>query len=139
MFSEFVSCSSSFIHDWSDFEYLFPCEIHSWKTCFSSGYCPICVTSYLMDCLCPTVLHGGPGAGCTDRHARFFDPQHYRIVLFDQRGCGKSKPRGCLEENTTGDLVADIEKLRVHLGETSSALLLCLPAYFGLSSTVFAY
>ncbi|KAG0626271.1 hypothetical protein M758_2G115500 [Ceratodon purpureus] len=61
-------------------------------------------------------LHGGPGAGCSDRHARFFDPQHYRIVLFDQRGCGKSTPRGCLEENTTWDLVSDIEQLRQHLG-----------------------
>ncbi|KAL3694120.1 hypothetical protein R1sor_007771 [Riccia sorocarpa] len=60
-------------------------------------------------------LHGGPGAGCTERHARFFDPEHYRIVLFDQRGCGKSTPRGCLEENTTWELVEDIEKLREHL------------------------
>eukprot|EP00897_Mesotaenium_endlicherianum_P008148 jgi/Mesen1/7361/ME000381S06600 len=60
-------------------------------------------------------LHGGPGAGCYANHARFFDPQHYRIVLFDQRACGASSPRGCLEENTTWDLVADIEKLRSHL------------------------
>ncbi|KAL2633642.1 hypothetical protein R1flu_005121 [Riccia fluitans] len=60
-------------------------------------------------------LHGGPGAGCSERHARFFDPQHYRIVLFDQRGCGKSTPKGCLEGNTTWDLVEDIEKLREHL------------------------
>ncbi|CAK9229587.1 unnamed protein product [Sphagnum troendelagicum] len=63
-------------------------------------------------------LHGGPGAGCSERHARFFDPQHYRIVLFDQRGCGKSSPRGSLENNTTWDLVADIEKLRLQLGVT---------------------
>ncbi|KAJ7298866.1 hypothetical protein O6H91_11G088600 [Diphasiastrum complanatum] len=61
-------------------------------------------------------LHGGPGAGCTERHARFFDPKHYRIILFDQRACGKSTPRGCLEENTTWHLVQDIEKLRKHLG-----------------------
>lgn len=67
-------------------------------------------------------LHGGPGAGCSDRHARFFDPQHYRVVLFDQRGCGKSTPRGCLEENTTWDLVSDIEQLRQHLGVTKSVL-----------------
>eukprot|EP00898_Chlorokybus_atmophyticus_P005060 jgi/Chlat1/5555/Chrsp369S05403 len=60
-------------------------------------------------------LHGGPAAGCWPNHSRFFDPQHYRIVLFDQRGCGASKPRGCIEENTTWDLVADIEKLREHL------------------------
>ncbi|MCO5585548.1 hypothetical protein L7F22_039481 [Adiantum nelumboides] len=60
-------------------------------------------------------LHGGPGAGCTPRHARFFDPRHYKVVLFDQRGCGKSTPCGCLEENTTWDLVEDLEKLRKHL------------------------
>lgn len=69
-------------------------------------------------------LHGGPGAGCSDRHARFFDPQHYLIVLFDQRGCGKSTPRGCLEENTTWDLVSDIEQLKQHLGVTKSVLYL---------------
>ena len=61
------------------------------------------------------VLHGGPGAGCVPRHAGFFDPSYYRVTLFDQRGCGKSTPRGCLEENTTWDLVEDLEKLRVHL------------------------
>ncbi len=72
---------------------------------------------------CFVVLHGGPGAGCSERHARFFDPQHYQIVLFDQRGCGKSSPRGSLEENTTWDLVADIEKLRLQLGVTRSSLL----------------
>ncbi|EFJ37552.1 hypothetical protein SELMODRAFT_76115 [Selaginella moellendorffii] len=60
-------------------------------------------------------LHGGPGAGCTRRHAQFFDSQHYHIVLFDQRGCGKSTPKGCLQENTTWDLVDDLEKLRKHL------------------------
>ena len=57
-------------------------------------------------------LHGGPGAGCTARHAGFFDPSHYQIVLFDQRGCGKSTPRGCLVDNDTPNLVADIESLR---------------------------
>ncbi|GAQ81262.1 proline iminopeptidase [Klebsormidium nitens] len=60
-------------------------------------------------------LHGGPGAGCTANHSRFFDPEHYRIVLFDQRGCGKSTPRGCLEENNTWELVEDLEKLRKEL------------------------
>ncbi|MCO5558144.1 hypothetical protein L7F22_011721 [Adiantum nelumboides] len=65
-------------------------------------------------------LHGGPGAGCAPRHARFFDPSHYKVVLFDQRGCGKSTPCGCLEENTTWDLVEDLEKLRKHLREPSS-------------------
>ncbi|EFJ34051.1 hypothetical protein SELMODRAFT_83355 [Selaginella moellendorffii] len=60
-------------------------------------------------------LHGGPGAGCTRRHAQFFDSQRYHIVLLDQRGCGKSTPKGCLQENTTWDLVDDLEKLRKHL------------------------
>jgi proline iminopeptidase len=61
-------------------------------------------------------LHGGPGAGLDADYRRFFDPAGYRIVLFDQRGSGQSTPYGCLEENTTWDLVADIERLREHLG-----------------------
>ena len=61
-------------------------------------------------------LHGGPGAGCNARSRRFFDPQRYRIVLFDQRGCGRSLPNAELKDNTTWDLVADIERLRAHLG-----------------------
>jgi proline iminopeptidase len=61
-------------------------------------------------------LHGGPGAGCDDKQRCFFDPEVYRIVLFDQRGCGKSTPYACLEDNTTWHLVADIEQLRKHLG-----------------------
>ncbi len=61
-------------------------------------------------------LHGGPGGGTEPRMRRFFNPRRYRIVLFDQRGCGKSTPHASLEDNTTWDLVADIEKLREHLG-----------------------
>lgn len=61
-------------------------------------------------------LHGGPGSGCNPSQRRFFDPAHYRIILLDQRGCGRSKPLGCIEENTTAELVADIEHLRRHLG-----------------------
>jgi proline iminopeptidase len=61
-------------------------------------------------------LHGGPGAGCNARSRRFFDPARYRIVLFDQRGSGRSTPNAELRENTTWDLVADIERLREHLG-----------------------
>lgn len=61
-------------------------------------------------------LHGGPGAGATAAHRRFFDPSYYRIVVFDQRGSGRSKPLGALEDNTTPHLVADIESLRTHLG-----------------------
>ena len=61
-------------------------------------------------------LHGGPGGGTSPRQRRFFDPEKYRIVLFDQRGCGKSKPHASLVDNTTWHLVSDIEALRVHLG-----------------------
>jgi len=60
-------------------------------------------------------VHGGPGAGAGKDSRRFFDPKRYRIVLFDQRGCGRSRPAASLEDNTTWDLVADIEKLRTHL------------------------
>lgn len=62
------------------------------------------------------VLHGGPGAGCESYHRRFFDPERYRIVLFDQRGCGRSTPHAELGNNTTHDLIADIERIREHLG-----------------------
>jgi proline iminopeptidase len=61
-------------------------------------------------------LHGGPGAGSDRRARQFFDPHHYRIVVFDQRGCGRSRPSASLVENTTWHLVADIERLRKHLG-----------------------
>lgn len=61
------------------------------------------------------MLHGGPGAGTSPAHRRFFDPDFYRIILFDQRGAGKSSPHGCIEHNTLSHLVSDIEKLRHHL------------------------
>jgi proline iminopeptidase len=61
-------------------------------------------------------LHGGPGGGSEPKQRRFFDPQAYRIVLFDQRGCGKSTPFASLEHNGTWELVDDIEALRKHLG-----------------------
>ena len=61
-------------------------------------------------------VHGGPGGGTEPRQRRFFDPAAYRIVLFDQRGCGKSTPHAELRENTTWDLVADMERVREHLG-----------------------
>jgi proline iminopeptidase len=66
-------------------------------------------------------LHGGPGSGCNNDHRRQFDPTAYRIVLFDQRNCGRSMPRAddpavSLETNTTWHLVADLERLRTHLG-----------------------
>ena len=61
-------------------------------------------------------LHGGPGAGAGAVHRRFFDPAFWRVVIFDQRGAGRSRPLGRLENNTTADLVEDIEVLRRHLG-----------------------
>ena len=61
-------------------------------------------------------LHGGPGAGSTPDHRRFFDPRFYRIVVFDQRGAGRSTPHGEIVDNTTQLLVADMERLREHLG-----------------------
>ena len=62
------------------------------------------------------IVHGGPGGGCNATMRRFHDPARYRIVLFDQRGCGRSLPHASLEANTTWHLVADMERLRTHLG-----------------------
>lgn len=62
------------------------------------------------------VLHGGPGGGCSPAMRRYFDPAAYRIILFDQRGCGRSRPHASVEANTTWHLVADIEKIRQLLG-----------------------
>jgi proline iminopeptidase len=68
-------------------------------------------------CGIPAVfLHGGPGAGSAAKHRRFFDPQSYRIVVYDQRGAGRSTPLGELRDNTTPHLIADLETLRAHLG-----------------------
>lgn len=61
-------------------------------------------------------LHGGPGGGISPAHRRLFDPERYDVLLFDQRGCGRSEPHASLEENTTWHLVADIERLREHIG-----------------------
>lgn len=89
---------------------------------FDSGMLPVSAlhTLYYEQCGNPhgkpaVFLHGGPGAGCNAKCRRFFDPKVYRIVLFDQRGCGRSTPHAELRENTTWDLVADIERLREHL------------------------
>ena len=62
------------------------------------------------------VLHGGPGGGCSPAMRRYFDPAHYRIILFDQRGCGRSRPHASVTANTTWHLVADIERIREALG-----------------------
>lgn len=80
-----------------------------WETCGSPGGKPA------------VVLHGGPGSGCTEWHRRLFDPTIYRLVLFDQRGCGRSTPHASapdidLTTNNTWSLVADVERLRQHLG-----------------------
>ena len=62
------------------------------------------------------VLHGGPGGGCSPAMRRYFDARAYRVVLFDQRGCGRSQPHASVEANTTWHLVADIERIRTDLG-----------------------
>ena len=61
-------------------------------------------------------LHGGPGSGCNPNHRRYFDPARYHIIIFDQRGCNRSSPAGCVEHNTTQDLLADMERIREMLG-----------------------
>src|SRR4051794_3617298 len=83
-------------------------EVH-WEVCGRPGGKPA------------VVLHGGPGSGCSPSRRRLFDPEAYRIVLFDQRGCGSSRPHASapiadLAANTTQHLVEDIERLRQHLG-----------------------
>ncbi len=60
-------------------------------------------------------LHGGPGGGSSENHRRYFNPEKYRIIIFDQRGCGKSQPSPTIENNTSAHLIADIEKIRHHL------------------------
>ena len=62
------------------------------------------------------VLHGGPGGGCSPAMRRYFDPDVYRVILFDQRGCGRSRPHASIEENTTWHLLQDIEAIRTVLG-----------------------
>lgn len=78
-------------------------------------------TLYLEQCgsrtgLPVVALHGGPGGGASPEMRRFFDPARWRVVLFDQRGCGRSTPHASVENNTTWDLVDDMERLRIHLG-----------------------
>lgn len=68
-------------------------------------------------------LHGGPGSGCSATHRRLFNPERYNILLFDQRGCGRSRPHASLENNTTWHLVADIERLRTEILKAEQALI----------------
>lgn len=81
-------------------------ELHSlyWEQCGNPDGIPV------------VFLHGGPGAGTAAAHRRFFDPRFYRIVLFDQRGAGRSRPQAEVRNNTTAHLVDDVEHLRRHLG-----------------------
>ncbi len=78
-------------------------------------------TLYVEECGNPNglpvvILHGGPGGGSNPTMRRFHDPERYRIVLFDQRACGRSTPNASLDNNTTHHLVADIERIRTELG-----------------------
>ena len=88
---------------------------------FNTGYLKKGVHSiYYEECGNPKgkpaiFLHGGPGGGAGKLSRRFFDPKKFRIILFDQRGCGKSKPHTCLEDNTTWHLVEDIESIQIRI------------------------
>ena len=78
-------------------------------------------TLYVERCGTPTgipvlVVHGGPGAGCSDQMRRFFDPERYHIIIFDQRGAGRSKPHAETRDNSTDHLIQDMERIRQHLG-----------------------
>lgn len=75
-----------------------------WEQCGEAGGMPL------------IFLHGGPGSGCTPKHRRLFDPRRFKITLFDQRGCGRSRPLFELENNTTRNLLCDIEALRIFFG-----------------------
>ena len=103
---------------------LYP-EIQPYKTGFldtNDGhlvYCELCGNPQGK----PVVfLHGGPGAGCNDNHRRLFNPEKYHIMLFDQRGCGRSLPYASLENNTTWHLVADMERLRQEVLRTDKMM-----------------
>jgi proline iminopeptidase len=82
----------------------------------SDGHCLYVEECGNKDGIPVVFVHGGPGAGCETWHRRFFDPKVYRIILFDQRGCGRSVPHASLEGNTTRNLVADMETIRERLG-----------------------
>src|SRR6266853_895820 len=90
---------------------------------FASGWLPTGSVHelYYEECGLPegkpaVVLHGGPGGAINPTMRRFFDPARWRVALFDQRGCGRSRPNASLEDNTTWTLIKDIERLRVKLG-----------------------
>ena len=66
-------------------------------------------------------LHGGPGSGCNENHRRYFDPEKYRIILFDQRGCNRSMPNGCEVNNTTNDILHDNARINRRRRQCDSA------------------
>ncbi len=99
------------------------CDLYPDITPFETGYLPLSGghLMYFEQAGNPSghpvlFLHGGPGAGAGAVHRRFFDPHFWRVIIFDQRGAGRSTPLGSIEDNTTPHLVADIELLRTHLG-----------------------
>lgn len=105
------SCGS---HAW---QWMYPpvqCHAHGWLAVGEGHevYWEVCGNPVGAPAL---FVHGGPGAGCAPDDRRWFDPAHYRIVLFDQRGAGRSRPQGEVRGNTTDRLVCDIEALRTHL------------------------
>lgn len=100
-----------------------PTDLHYQPPPFASGWLPVAGGHRLyyeqrgLPAGIPVlILHGGPGSGCSPLMAGFFDPAVYRVILLDQRGAGKSLPAGCCDDNTTPDLIDDIELLRQHLG-----------------------
>jgi proline iminopeptidase len=89
---------------------------HEFRLDVGDGHQLYCAEYGRADGVPVVFLHGGPGAGTAPWHAGFFDPEIYRIILFDQRGSGRSTPAASLDSNTTWDLVADLELLRAHCG-----------------------
>ncbi len=97
--------------------------LHEKSKCFDEGFLKVSEIHSLSysqygakDGVPVIFLHGGPGGGCIPVASQYFDPKYYRVVLFDQRGAGKSEPHGEMKENTSQELVQDIERLRDHLG-----------------------
>ena len=86
------------------------------QTSVGEGHVLYVVECAAVDGLPVLFLHGGPGSGCSPAQRRLFDPERFHAVLFDQRGCGRSRPLGSIEANTTAHLVADLEYLRDALG-----------------------
>ena len=97
---------------------LFPAiqPARTWQLPVSGGHRLYIEESGSADGVPVVFLHGGPGGSCEPAHRRFFNPEAYRIILFDQRGAGKSKPHASLDANTTWDLVDDLESIRQHCG-----------------------